>query len=140
MTQNTDDNGLKPWPDNVVADRHEITNKWVLHYLTDEQTKLCNRALNSQTDINVAQPETKIISEDEYQEYVNAAKCVRERLNPIEPSFTDKGYVSVLDKLKSPEMVDLIAELQANGWEYGTHPREKAQIIINAIVKEIENV
>jgi hypothetical protein len=33
------------WPDNIVADRHEITKKWVLYYLTDEQAKICHDAL-----------------------------------------------------------------------------------------------
>jgi len=31
------------------------------------------------------------------------------------------------------DVEDIIAELQANGWEYGTHPREKARIVMKAI-------
>jgi hypothetical protein len=34
-------------PDNIVADRHEITGKWVFHYLTDDQAKICKRALTN---------------------------------------------------------------------------------------------
>jgi len=33
------------WPDNIVADRHETTGKWVLWYLTDEQAVACNEAI-----------------------------------------------------------------------------------------------
>lgn len=33
------------WPPNIVADRHEVTSKWVLWYLTDEQAELCKKAL-----------------------------------------------------------------------------------------------
>ena len=35
--------------------------------------------------------------------------------------------------LSDPATVDKIAELQANGWEYGTHPRQKAEIVLQAI-------
>lgn len=38
------------WPNNICADRHEVTNKWVLHYLTDEQAQLCKKALLQSTD------------------------------------------------------------------------------------------
>ncbi len=31
------------------------------------------------------------------------------------------------------KLLDIIAELQANGWEYGTHPKEKAGIVLNAL-------
>jgi hypothetical protein len=40
---------LLPWPANIVADRHEISGKWVLHYLTDEQAHACLRAMNTPT-------------------------------------------------------------------------------------------
>lgn len=33
------------WPDNIVADRHEVTGKWVLMYLTDKQADACKAAL-----------------------------------------------------------------------------------------------
>lgn len=33
------------WPANIVADRHEVSGKWVLSYLTDEQAKICKLAL-----------------------------------------------------------------------------------------------
>lgn len=33
------------WPGNMLADRHDITGKWVLHYLTDEQAAKCLAAL-----------------------------------------------------------------------------------------------
>lgn len=33
------------WPDNIVADRHEVSGKWVLHYLTDEQAAKCAAAM-----------------------------------------------------------------------------------------------
>jgi hypothetical protein len=39
---------LKPWPENVVADRHEKSGKWVLWYLTDEQAAACNKALTEE--------------------------------------------------------------------------------------------
>lgn len=35
------------WPDNIVADRHDTTGKWVLHYLTDEQAAKCRAALQA---------------------------------------------------------------------------------------------
>jgi hypothetical protein len=44
------------WPDNICADRHEITGKWVLHYLTDEQADACKIALSSFTQTNVTTP------------------------------------------------------------------------------------
>jgi len=44
------------WPDNICADRHETTGKWVLHYLTDEQATLCNAALQSHPT-NIITPE-----------------------------------------------------------------------------------
>ena len=33
------------FPSNIAAERHEISKKWVLHYLTDEQAEICHRAL-----------------------------------------------------------------------------------------------
>lgn len=33
------------FPANIVADRHEVTGKWVMWYLTDEQAKMCETAL-----------------------------------------------------------------------------------------------
>lgn len=39
------------WPDNVVADRHEVTGKWVMWYLTDEQARICSDALQAGNDI-----------------------------------------------------------------------------------------
>ena len=35
------------WPENVVADRHETTGKWVLWYLNDEQAAACKVALDT---------------------------------------------------------------------------------------------
>lgn len=35
------------WPNNIVADRHDTTGKWVLHYLTDEQAAKCKTALQA---------------------------------------------------------------------------------------------
>ena len=34
------------FPDNIVADRHEVSGKWVLHYLTDEQATQCAAAMS----------------------------------------------------------------------------------------------
>lgn len=39
--------------------------------------------------------------------------------------------------LDSEEMVEVVAELQANGWEYGTHPKDKAKIVIAAIKEKL---
>lgn len=36
---------LNDWPENVVADRHEVSGKWVIWYLTDEQAAKCHAAL-----------------------------------------------------------------------------------------------
>lgn len=33
------------WPKNIVAQRHEVTGKWVMWYLTDEQAAKCKVAL-----------------------------------------------------------------------------------------------
>lgn len=41
----THDEAATDWPDNIVADRHEITGKWVLWYLTDEQAAKCKAVL-----------------------------------------------------------------------------------------------
>lgn len=35
------------WPENIVADRHEVSGNWVLHYLNDEQAALCAKAMNT---------------------------------------------------------------------------------------------
>ena len=35
------------WPDNIVAHRHEVTEYWVLWYLTDEQAEACKQALQA---------------------------------------------------------------------------------------------
>lgn len=37
-------------------------------------------------------------------------------------------------KYTREELVDIVARLQANGWEYGTHPTIKAGIVINALI------
>jgi hypothetical protein len=39
------DKVIDGWPANIVADRHEVSGKWVLMYLTDEQAALCKKAL-----------------------------------------------------------------------------------------------
>ena len=36
---------MKNWPDNIVADRHEITGKWTLQYLTEAQAEKCRAVL-----------------------------------------------------------------------------------------------
>lgn len=33
------------------------------------------------------------------------------------------------------ELVEIVAELQANGWEYGAHPTTKAGIVIRALIE-----
>ncbi len=37
--------GVDEYPGNIVADRHPVTGKWVLWYLTDEQARKCLSAL-----------------------------------------------------------------------------------------------
>lgn len=34
------------WPGNICAERHDVSKKWVLHYLTDEQAEKCKHALS----------------------------------------------------------------------------------------------
>lgn len=46
---NQNDVKLLPWPENIVADRHEVSGKWVLHYLTDTQAQTCLSAMNAFT-------------------------------------------------------------------------------------------
>lgn len=36
---------MKDIPDNIVAERHEISGKWCFMYLTDEQAEKCFHAL-----------------------------------------------------------------------------------------------
>ncbi|MHC5536847.1 hypothetical protein ACYOEI_01075 [Singulisphaera rosea] len=38
-------NSPDAWPANIVAERHEVSGKWVLWYLTDEQAAICQQAL-----------------------------------------------------------------------------------------------
>ena len=49
------------WPENICADRHETAEKWVLHYLTDEQAQFAKAAIavmqltkTSDSDLNVS--------------------------------------------------------------------------------------
>ncbi len=42
---------------------------------------------------------------------------------------------SALTEAEKEHAVYLIAEKQANGWEYGTHPREKARIVLSALLE-----
>ena len=35
------------WPDNIAAERHERSGRWVLRYLTDEQAKKCHAAMTA---------------------------------------------------------------------------------------------
>lgn len=49
VTMNEKQNELV-FPDNIVADRHEVTDKWVMWYLTDEQAKICSAALQAGND------------------------------------------------------------------------------------------
>ena len=64
-----------------------------------------------------------------------------ERLNPFVLEVFTAGYqagiahekAAILKMLESEEMVDIVSGKQANGWEYGTHPREKANIVLTAI-------
>ena len=39
------------WPDNIVADRHETTGRWVLWYLEDEQAEKCKQVLSFDRNI-----------------------------------------------------------------------------------------
>jgi hypothetical protein len=41
------------WPDNIVADRHEVSSNWVIHYATDEQAKQMSQALQSRKAVDV---------------------------------------------------------------------------------------
>lgn len=42
----SDEDGSE-WPNNIIADRHERSGLWVLHYLTDEQAKVCYEVLRA---------------------------------------------------------------------------------------------
>lgn len=44
------------FPDNIVAERHDISGKWVLQYLTDEQAERCHHALSPAYNIGVKIP------------------------------------------------------------------------------------
>lgn len=41
---------LNEWPENIVADRHEVSGSWVIWYLTDEQAAKCRDALKVPDD------------------------------------------------------------------------------------------
>lgn len=66
------------WPENIVADRHERSFKWVLHYLTDDQAAICANALQNAAAISEATAQRdKVIEECENAikgavSYVNA--------------------------------------------------------------------
>ena len=46
---NNQDVKTLPWPENIVADRHPVSEKWVLHYLTDAQAQACLSVMNAPT-------------------------------------------------------------------------------------------
>lgn len=46
MPNTARDGRLILWPENIVADRQEVSGKWVLHYLTDEQAEQCAAAMS----------------------------------------------------------------------------------------------
>ncbi len=39
---------LNDWPDNLVAERHEVSGNWVIWYLNDDQAAKCHAALSQQ--------------------------------------------------------------------------------------------
>lgn len=46
-----------------------------------------------------------------------------------------EGKPSELTMEENAEALDVISEQQANGWVYGTHPREKARIVLAALLE-----
>lgn len=59
------------------------------------------------------------------------AMGVGERNNSLPVSDKDDNLASPTKLLET--LLDRIAELQANGWDYGTHPRDKAMKLIEAV-------
>lgn len=54
-------------------------------------------------------------------------------LNAIESAWVGWTMRGEQERLTEAEAVEIVAELQANGWVYGTHPRDKASIVIAAL-------
>jgi hypothetical protein len=44
-----------------------------------------------------------------------------------------EAYLNAIEPVGDDEILSVIAECQANGWDYGTHPREKAKIVLDAL-------
>jgi len=57
------------WPENIAAERHEVSKKWVLHYLTDVQAMVCNQALNSRPTEDALRARVKVL-EDALREII----------------------------------------------------------------------
>jgi hypothetical protein len=53
-------------------------------------------------------------------------------------SAADAALAVFKEWLGRENVLEAIAEKQANGWVYGTHPKDKARIVVAAIIKELE--
>lgn len=58
----------------------------------------------------------------------SAAECINSGM-----MLRSKPSDQVVFSAISDSLIDVIADKMANGWDYGTHPREKARIVLEAI-------
>lgn len=83
------------WPENIVADRHETTGKWVLHYLTDEQADKCKSALQASGAEHIAGLVGALEFYADRSNYLNDVEDYRE---PIEKVMDAPIEVFIIDE------------------------------------------
>lgn len=52
-------------------------------------------------------------------------------------SAADAVILVFKEWLGMENVLEAIAEKQANGWDYGTHPKEKARIVLAAVAQRL---
>lgn len=81
------------WPENIVAHKHEISGKWVLHYLTDRQAANCSHAMSAENQVQML---VKVL-----REVRDEALYWFESVNPALPNQDRQpaGWVRVVDNI-----------------------------------------
>lgn len=113
----TDD--LIEWPNNIVADRHEVTGKWVLFYLTDEQAAICGAAFARHRSASNASPNP--ITDTQAVEWLTENYGGSYGLF-VDPMALFQDFHLPNSALPEPQTLDVeacIAEINDNGKETG---------------------
>lgn len=126
------------FPENIAAERHEVSGKWTLHYLTDEQAVKCSAAMQAAPSEALRERALKIIANGspipvDAETTVQLVQLVRELLATPSPAPVSDEAGEVDYTLSKTLIKEL--ERKWSGWlDHG--PRDLIKRLVQALKEE----